>query len=234
MTSVLERLDALRDQWDLPATATAHLQAILAAVEAEPTAITTVRDPRSAVDVHVADSLTGLTVEEVRHATVLADLGAGGGFPGLALAVALPDTRVVLVESVGKKCAFLRRTADAARLENVEVVEARAEAWAEGRERCDVVTARALAPLPVLVEYAAPLLQLGGSLVAWKARRNATEEADGDAAARTLGLAPARVVPVAPFHDAEYRHLYLYFKVHETPSGYPRRPGMARKRPLRA
>jgi 16S rRNA (guanine527-N7)-methyltransferase len=119
-------------------------------------------------------------------------------------------------------------------LENVETVAARAEEWDDGLVRCDVVTARALAPLNVLVEYAAPLLVAGGALVAWKGRRDAAEEADGDVAAAATGLGPASVRPVRPWEDAENLHLHVYLKVGTTPNRYPRRAGMANKRPLRA
>jgi 16S rRNA (guanine527-N7)-methyltransferase len=233
-TAVDHRLAELAARWELPDAAPAQLRAILDLVAGEPTSITTVRDPAEGVDVHVADSLAGLEVDTVRQARRIADLGSGGGFPGLALAVALPDTRVTLVESVGKKCEFLRRTVDAAGLANVDVVNARAEAWSAGLGTQDVVTARALAPLNVLAEYAAPLLVAGGSLVAWKGQRDPSEEADGLAAATQLGLEALSTRAVEPFPGAEARHLYLYLKVSSTPARYPRREGMARKRPLRA
>jgi 16S rRNA (guanine527-N7)-methyltransferase len=207
---------------------------ILDLVAVEPTSITTVRAPEEGVDVHVADALAGLEVPALREARRLADLGAGGGFPGLALAVARPDATVTLVESVGRKCDFLRRAAAAAGLANVEVVNARAESWRAGLGTQDVVTARALAPLNVLAEYAAPLLRDGGVLVAWKAGRDPSEEADGLAAAEVVGLEPREPLRVTPFDDAGERHLYLYLKVRPTPDRFPRREGMARKRPLRA
>jgi 16S rRNA (guanine527-N7)-methyltransferase len=228
------RLKELAERWQLPPDAPRQLATILERVAAEPTAITTVRDPAEGVDVHVADSLAGLEIEALRDAGRIADLGSGGGFPGLALAVALPAAHVVLVESVGKKCVFLRGAADAAGLANVEVVNARAEDWREGLAANDVVTARAVAPLNVLAEYAAPLLRHQGALVAWKGRRDPAEEADGAAAARALGLEHADPVRVAPYTAAEERHLYVYLKVRETPTAYPRRTGIARKRPITA
>jgi 16S rRNA (guanine527-N7)-methyltransferase len=231
---VTARLSALAERFALPAGAAERLAALLELVAAEPSSITTVRDPAHGVDVHVADSLVALELEPVRNAHQLADLGSGGGFPGLALAIALPDARVTLVESTGRKGAFLAGAADVLELANVEVVHGRAEAWAAGAEANDVVTARALAPLPVLVEYAAPLLRLGGSLVAWKGRREPGEEADGAAAARLLGMGTPSAVRVDPFDSASDRHLYLSSKESTTPSAYPRREGMARKRPLGA
>jgi 16S rRNA (guanine527-N7)-methyltransferase len=209
-----------------------RFERLLEFVATERTAITTVRDPVVAADVHVADSLDGLRVAAVREGRVIADLGSGGGFPGLVLALARPDAQVALVESVARKASFLRATAADLELGNVEVVQARAEAWRAGIGRQDVVTARALAALPVLVEYAAPLLVEGGHLVAWKGRRDAVEEADGRAAAEALGLEPAEVVRVPPRPGADERHLHVFRKVAPTPAGYPRREGMARKRPL--
>lgn len=231
-TAVHDRLVALAERFALPEGAAARLALLLDLVADEPAAITSVRDPARGVDVHVADSLVALDVDRVRSARRLADLGAGGGFPGLPLAIALPETRVALVESVGRKCAFLERATQALGLDNAAVINARAEAWRAGAEAHDVVTARALAPLPTLLEYAAPLLHTGGSLVAWKGRRDAAEEADGVAAAAILRLSEPEPVPVHPFATAVDRHLYLSSKVGMTPPEFPRRPGMARKRPL--
>ncbi len=228
------RLAQLAERFDLPAAAPAALDALLHVLATDPTAPTTITDPATAIDAHVADALVALELEQVRGARHLADIGSGAGFPGLVLAAALPEARVALVESSSKKCAYLRRAVEAMGLENVEAVAARAEDWTAGLGRCDVVTARAVAALNVLAEYAAPLLVEGGALVAWKGRRDAGEEADGDAAAAATGLAPASVRPVRPWEGAEHLHLHVYLKVRATPNGYPRRAGMASKRPLRA
>lgn len=228
------RLAALVAEHRLPPAAVRQLATILDLVATEPTSITAIRDPARAVEAHVADSLAGLAVAPLRSARTLADLGAGGGFPGLVLAAALPEARVALVESVAKKCAFLTRAAEAAGLPNVTVVNARAEEWDAGRDAHDVVTARAVAPLNVILEYAAPLLAVGGSVVAWKGRRDPTEELDGAVAAARLGLSPPATLAVPPRPGADERHLYLSSKVTQTPPAYPRRAGMARKRPIRA
>lgn len=212
----------------------AELLALLEALARDPHAPTTIREPRQAAHVHVADSLVALELPDVRAAEAIADLGAGAGFPGLPLAVALPSARVALVESIARKCAFIRAAADAAGLSNVEVLAARAEAWPAGIGAHDVVTARALAPLAVLAEYAAPLLREGGALVAWKGRRDAQEEQDAAAAADQLGLAIEEILPVRPYAEAEHRHLHVLRKIAPTPDRFPRRPGMARKRPLGA
>jgi 16S rRNA (guanine527-N7)-methyltransferase len=188
------------------------------------------------LDAHVSDSLSGLEVAPLRRARAIADLGAGAGFPGLVLAIALPSARVDLIESQRRKCAVIDRLATAAGIENARSIAARAEEWAgeeaEGREAYDVVTARAVAPLAVLAEYAAPLLREGGALVAWKGARDPGEEAVGARAADRLGMRPEAVRPVRPFPAARDRHLHVYLKEGPTPPGFPRRVGVASKRPL--
>jgi 16S rRNA (guanine527-N7)-methyltransferase len=222
------------ERFGLAPDATAAIGRLLDLVERDATAPTAVRERSAAVDLHVADSLSGLELPAVREARRIADLGAGAGFPGLVLAAALPGAHVALVESATRKCAWLERAIDAMGLANAEVVHARAETWAQGTGACEIVTARAVAALNVLAEYAAPLLAGGGRLVAWKGRRDPAEEADGDAAAHALGLVAEDVVRVRPFEAARDRHLYVYLKVGPTPNQYPRRPGMAAKRPIRA
>jgi 16S rRNA (guanine527-N7)-methyltransferase len=229
-----KRLADLAARFDLPDGAATSLDALLELLASDPTAPTPITDPATAADAHVADALVALELEAVRDARQIADLGSGAGFPGLVLAAALPEAHVSLVESSAKKCAFLERAAETMGLANVEAVPARAEQWSAGLGRCDLVTARAVAPLNVLVEYAAPLLAGGGTHVAWKGRRDAGEEADGDAAAAGTGLSAAEVRPVRPWDGAEHLHLHAYVKVGSTPNRYPRRPGMASKRPLRA
>jgi len=224
----------LAARWKLPSSAAEALERLLAALTAEPDPPTTVREPAEAATAHVADSLSGLEVPDLRDAGRITDLGAGAGFPGLPLAVALPAAQVDLVESTARKCEVIERLAAAAGVRNARAVAARAEEWGgrEGRESYDAVTARALASLPVLAEYAAPLLRVGGVLVAWKGARSEDEETLGAEAAGQLGLEPREVRAVTPFPGAHSRHLHVYRKTSPTPPGFPRRPGMATKRPL--
>jgi 16S rRNA (guanine527-N7)-methyltransferase len=207
---------------------------LLEGLAAEPDPHTTVSKPAEALDVHVADSLSGLTFAPLRHARRIADIGAGAGFPGLVLAIALPDVRIDLIESASRKTAVIDRLADNAGLANAKSVTARAEEWAGGEGRCayDIVTARALAALPVLVEYAAPLLAEGGHLVAWKGASDPNEELAGGRAAAATGMETVDVLAVKPFPESRDRRLYVFKKVSPTPERFPRRPGMAAKRPL--
>lgn len=198
----------------------------------DPYAPTALHDPMAALRDHLADSLVALELPVVLTATRIADLGAGAGFPGLPLAIALPSAEVNLVESNARKCEFLRRAVQVCGLENGLVVPRRAESWTEGLGRCDLAVARALAPLAVVAEYAAPLLCLGGALVAWRGRRDPEDEDAGARAAADLGLEASPPVQVTPYPGARHRHLHVMVKVAPTPERFPRRPGVARKRPL--
>jgi 16S rRNA (guanine527-N7)-methyltransferase len=224
----------LVERFGLPGDAGPRLDALVDALLREPDPHTTITDRSDVLARHLADSLVALELTEVRDARAIADIGAGAGFPGLPLAIALPAARVDLVESARRKCAVIERLAAAARLDTVRAVASRAEEWAagEGREDYDVVTARAVGSLAVLVEYAAPLLSHGGVLVAWKGARDAPEEDGGSRAAALVGLELAELLPVSPFPGARERHLHVYRKVKPTPDRVPRRPGMAAKRPL--
>ena len=222
------------DRYSFSADQLAQLDCLLAALERDEHAPTTVRERARALDVHLADSLVALDLDLLRDERDIVDLGAGAGFPGLALAVALPGARVHLVESQRRKCEFIERTAAAAGIENADVICARAEDWADGGARNDVVLARALAAQPIVLEYAAPLLRLGGALVDWRGRRDEQEEEAAALAAAELGLGLSEIRHVEPFAGARDRHLHVWRKTSETPDRFPRRAGIARKRPLGA
>jgi 16S rRNA (guanine527-N7)-methyltransferase len=209
------------------------LAAVLDLLADERSSVSSVVDPERAWKVHVADSLSGLEVAELRVAAKIADVGSGAGFPGLPLAVALPDARVDLIESVGRKCEFIESAIEAAGIANARVLHARSEevASGEGREAYDAVTARAVGRLSTLAELASPLLHDGGVLVAWKGRRDPDEEAQLARAAGALGMSPARILAVGPYAGSRHRHLHVIRKSGPTPAGLPRRPGMAKKRP---
>jgi 16S rRNA (guanine527-N7)-methyltransferase len=227
-------LAQLVGRYALPASAGLRLEALLTTLTDDPHAPTTLRDPLTAVRDHLADSLVALELPVVATAKRIADLGAGAGLPGLPLAIALPGATVALVESNGRKCEFIERARAACAATNAAVVHARAEEWTDGRDACDLVTARALAPLAVVAEYAAPLLTLGGALVAWRGRRDGADEQTGARAAAELGLQVRPPLAVIPYPGALHRHLHVLVKTSPTPQRFPRRPGMARKRPLGA
>jgi 16S rRNA (guanine527-N7)-methyltransferase len=230
--SVSARLESLRERYSLSERQRDQLAALLQGLAADERAPTAVRDPARAVDVHLADSLAALELEVLPAKGKIADLGTGAGFPGLALAVALPESEIWLVEAQARKCAFVEGLLASAQIANARIALARAEEWAEGVAANDVVLARALAAQAVVVEYASPLLRVGGTLVDWRGRRVHAEERVGERAAARLGLERVEVRHVEPYAGARNHHLHLYLKVRETPEGFPRRAGMAQKRPL--
>jgi len=216
----------------LEPAATDRLLALLELLGRDPAAPSSVRDPERAVEVHIADSLSALELPEVAQAGRVVDLGSGAGFPGLPLAIARPRAAFVLLESSRRKCEFLGRALAVSGAANARVVCARAESWAEGRDWAELVVARALGELALVCEYAAPLLALGGGLVAWKGSVSAAERSAGERAARELGLDPGAVVRTAPYPGSVSHHLHVYMKIADTPPRFPRRPGAAQKRPL--
>jgi 16S rRNA (guanine527-N7)-methyltransferase len=229
--------DELRQTWSAPALELndaqhAQLAAVLSMLETDEHAPTAVRAAGLAAEVHVADSLAALALEAIRGARRIADLGAGAGFPGLPLAIAVPGAEVRLVESQRRKCGFLERVCVAAKVENARVICARAEEWRDGLGDNDAIVARALATQPVVLEYAAPLLRLGGTLVDWRGKRVRAEEETVARAAEDLGMRRAEIRRVVPFEGARNLHLHVFVKTRETPARFPRRAGIARKRPL--
>ena len=208
------------------------LETVLALLAEERASVSSVVDDR-AWKVHVEDSLTGLEVPELREATRIADVGAGAGFPGLVLAVALPEAQIDLIESVSRKTAFIERAAETAGIPNASALTARAEDIARGdaRETYDVVTARAVGRLSTLAELASPLLRESGLLIAWKGKRDEEEEAQMDRASASLAMTPEQILDVGHRAGSEHRHLHVIRKTAETPSNLPRKSGLAKKRP---
>jgi 16S rRNA (guanine527-N7)-methyltransferase len=216
----------------LDPAARAALGKVLDLLAEERASVSSVVDDR-AWRVHVADSLTGLEVEELPKAGRIADVGAGAGFPGLALAVALPGAHVDLIESVGRKCEFMRSAIAAAGIANATVLNTRSEDWAaaEGRESYDVVTARAVGRLSTLAELASPLLKPNAVLVAWKGKRDPDEETQLQRASESLAMTPEQVLDVGNRAGSQHRHLHVIRKSGPAPDDLPRRPGIAKKRP---
>jgi 16S rRNA (guanine527-N7)-methyltransferase len=211
----------------------AALETVLRLLEEERASVSSVTNPPEAWKVHVEDSLTGLDVEGLREAKRIADIGSGAGFPGLVLAVSLPQAKVDLIESVGRKCAFIERAIAAAGIGNGRVLCERSEdvASGAGRDGYDAVTARAVGRLSTLAELASPLLCDGGVLVAWKGKRDDDEEDQLRRAAERLAMRPEAVLDVGDRAGSRHRHLHVVRKIGATPADLPRRPGMAKKRP---
>ena len=207
-----------------------HLDLLLAANERMN--LTRVTDRAEAEVRHVADALT-LLPHLPPGPFKLADLGSGGGVPGICLAIARPDAAVSLIESTGKKAAFLSETVKSLALPNVKVIRARAEEVGRGRQRAgfDVVTSRAVAAMPWLVEWSMPLLRVGGRLLAMKGNRHAEELEGAASALRFLDAATPAVHP-ADLPGAEGAVIVEVRKARPTADKYPRPATEAKGRAL--
>ncbi|MEH3054358.1 MAG: 16S rRNA (guanine(527)-N(7))-methyltransferase RsmG [Patulibacter minatonensis] len=227
------RLAELTGRFALGEATVAHARTLLAMWDQDELASTRVTDPVEAVDQHLADSWVALELPEIRNATRAADLGTGAGIPALPLAIALPSLQMALVESVSRRTTFLGRAIEACDLgSRCSIVTARAEGWPDGIGAHDLITSRALATLDVVLEYSAPLLRIGGYAVAWKGALSDEERNGGYVAAEVLGLEITEIRDVEPFVGARDRRLVIAKKVAETPERFPRREGMAKKKPL--
>lgn len=195
--------------------------------------LTRIVEPEPVARLHLLDALSALPMlDDLAPARAL-DLGSGGGVPGIVLALARPGVAWTLVDSARRKADALRGFVAALGLPNVTVVAERAEILGRDpahREQYDLVTARACAALPVLAEYAFPLVRIGGLVVAWKGRPDDAELSGGRAAAGQLGgELEVKGTGVGVLGDHRF---VLMPKVSATPDRYPRRPGQPSRRPL--
>jgi 16S rRNA (guanine527-N7)-methyltransferase len=231
----LERL-LPANAWSLPpgfADAVEHYVALLLGANRRLN-LTRVVEPDAVARLHLLDALAALPLVDALAPRRALDLGSGGGVPGMVLALARPTISWTLVDSVGKKADALTAFADALGLRNVTVAARRAEDLGrdpQHRERHDLVTARACAALPVLLEYGLPLLAVNGSLLAWKGPIAADELAAGTRASTHLGGAAPEARPTGIDALGEHRFV-LVSKDRPTPSRYPRRAGQPARRPL--
>jgi 16S rRNA (guanine527-N7)-methyltransferase len=184
---------------------------------------------------HVLDSLSCFLHEPLLRAGRLADVGSGGGLPGIPIKIMKPDLTATLVEATGKKASFLRYALDSLSLGGAEVANIRVEDLGLAhRSAYEVVTSRAVARLSVVAEYCVPLLESGGWGIAMKGRLEQDELSEGRRAVDTLGARVAGItkVPMLPEVGEKERNLVILEKVRETPARYPRRSGVVAKRPL--
>lgn len=197
--------------------------------------LTAIRDSEGIRTKHFLDSLTCLLAMRDALPGRLIDVGTGAGFPGLALKIALPAMELTLVESVGKKLEFCRHIVRKLRLDGVELVQGRAEEigqQAAYRESYDWAVARAVASLPVLMEYLIPLVKVGGHTLAQKGESGPAEVHAAEKAMRLLGGQLCQLIQVNLPGVAEDRFLIVVDKVAATPPQYPRRTGVPSKMPL--
>lgn len=194
--------------------------------------LTAITEPEEVWTKHFLDSAVLLQQTEIPLGAACLDVGTGAGFPGMVLAILRPDLQMILLDSLQKRIGFLEETAEVLGLGGVRCVHARAEDAAKEtqfREQFDFVTARAVAPLPILAEYCLPFVKLGGVFAAMKGPKENAAEAEG--AVEKLGgaFAVEREYSLAGIGQ---RRVYLMEKRSHTPEQYPRRGDKIRKKPL--
>lgn len=197
--------------------------------------LTAIRDKEGIRCKHFLDSFSCVLAWGADPPKKLVDIGTGAGFPGIPLKIIYPHLKLTLVESVAKKANFCRHIVETLHLEDVNVIQSRAETLGQHpkhRESYDWALARAVAKLPVLSEYLLPLVKVGGTMLAQKGESGPAETHAAENAMTILGGHLRQVIPVILPSVVEERYLVLADKVGTTPSQYPRREGVPAKRAL--
>jgi 16S rRNA (guanine527-N7)-methyltransferase len=197
--------------------------------------LTAIRDPESIRTKHFLDSFSCVLAWKTAPPAQLIDVGTGAGFPGIPLKILYPNLKLTLVESVGKKAMFCQHIVSVLGLEQVDVIQARAEDLGQNprhREKYDWAVARAVANLNVLSEYLIPLAKVGGAVLAQKGESGPAEAQSAEEAMKLLGGKLKQLIPVHLPGVADDRYLVVVEKVAATPPKYPRKPGIPMKQPL--
>ncbi|HZD59549.1 MAG TPA: 16S rRNA (guanine(527)-N(7))-methyltransferase RsmG [Anaerolineae bacterium] len=197
--------------------------------------LTAITSERDIVIKHFLDSLVLLSRFDIPQGCTIVDIGSGAGFPGIPLKIMRPDISMVLIESSQKKARFLSHIISLLDLKNIIVSPDRVERFAqqkENREHFCLAVARAVAHIVILLEYALPLVEIGGRFIAYKGKEAVDEVSHADNALNLLGGRIEEVAKVVvPFLNAE-RYLVIADKVASSPKSYPRRAGVPVKKPL--
>jgi 16S rRNA (guanine527-N7)-methyltransferase len=196
--------------------------------------LTAITDAGEVLLKHFLDSLSLLQAFDRGTASLL-DIGSGAGFPGLVLKIARPQWQVTLLEATGKKVLFLQHVIARLNLQGVVAIHGRAEELAhqsDYRGKFDLVTARAVSSLPILLEYAAPFCRVGGSMIFPKKGDLVEEMARGRRAAPLVGASFASAIPITLPGLDDGRQLLVWRQERSCPAQYPRSGGVIARKPL--
>lgn len=193
--------------------------------------LTTITEKEQVYLKHFYDSLTIVKSIKLNNQYIL-DIGTGAGFPGLVLKIIFPNLKIDLLDSTNKKCLFLQKVINELGLENINVINARAEEYAkENREKYDIVTSRAVAPLKHLLEYSIPTLKLDGYFISLKS--NIEEELKNiNNYYKKLYLSQEEIIKFKLPYEESNRTIYKIKKTHSTPNIYPRTYSQIKKKEI--
>lgn len=185
---------------------------------------------------HFLDSVSAVTKGYIKDGLSIIDVGTGAGFPGLPLKIVLENTHVTLLDSLNKRINFLKEVSDSLKLSNIEFIHGRAEDFGkleEYREKYDIATARAVAGLPILMEFCVPFVKVGGYFICLKGPNANLELEESKNAMEVLGLEFVEKIDVElPETDLDH-NILVFKKVVNTPQKYPRKAGKPAKNPIK-
>ena len=195
--------------------------------------LTGITDPEEIIIKHFIDSLT--VVNKIEKNNTIIDVGSGAGFPGIPIKIAFPETNILLLDSLNKRISFLNEVIEKLDLKNIKTIHGRAEDFGRDknyREKFDIATARAVAPLNVLIEYLMPFVKMGGKCLCMKGSNSSEEIKNSDNAIRSLGGILIRSEEFFIPKTDIVRKVVEIKKVKKTESIYPRKAGVPNKKPL--
>lgn len=197
--------------------------------------LTGITESEEIYDKHFADSLTCLLSKLIQPHHKVIDVGTGAGFPGMPLKIVMPSLDMTLLDSLNKRIEFLKSVGDAIGLEDIHYIHGRAEDYGQDisyREQFDICVSRAVADLPVLLEYCSPFIKVGGYFIAQKGSKVYDEVAVADSALKKLNLEVDQIIDVRTSDATSNHKLLVIKKIGPTDSKYPRRAGKPIKKPL--
>ena len=196
--------------------------------------LTAITEPSEIILKHFIDSITIL--KEIEDGSILVDVGTGAGFPGVPLSIMNPTLKITLVDSLNKRLIFLQEVVKELKLENVELIHARAEEFGQNkkyREKFDIATSRAVANLSSLSEYLVPLVKIGGKVISMKAGNAEQEIEEAQTAIKVLGGCIKKIDEFNLPQSNIERTIITIDKVKNTPNKYPRKAGTPTKEPIK-